>query len=134
MYESIILQEVDETINELLQRTAIWFRNNKTKAPELLFWQYLEQSTSGCFQNLYCQLLDASLECYIGVMPQLTNGLSNGVSTVISLPRLKTRRIFNITIYWLIKYHSGHRDEMPDKYEIREIYSRIIAKRTLTLW
>ena len=134
MYESIIRQEVDEAINELQRRTAIWFRNNQTKAPELLFWQYLEQSKSGCFQHLYCQLLDASLECYIAVMPQLTNCLSNGVSTVISLPRLKIRRIFNMTLYWLIKYHSGHGEEIPDKYEIREIYSRIIAKRTLTLW
>jgi hypothetical protein len=134
MYQAIIYQELDGTMDALERSTVAWFAENKHRDHADLFYRYLKQSQSGCFKQHYIRVLDGSMECLTGVLPQITNRLSPGVADAISAPALKIRRIFSMIIYWLIQYHSGHFRDLPEREDMLDIFSNILESNTLKIW
>ncbi|AKL15047.1 TPA: hypothetical protein I8271_004594 [Kluyvera intermedia] len=134
MYQAIIYQELDQIVDVLEKLTVTWFAEHRHLAQADLFYRYMKQSQSGCFKTHYSRLLDCSMECLTGVLPQLTNRLSPRVSDIITAPQMKTRRIFSMMIYWLIQYHTGHAKEMPERSEVLDIFSSILESKTLKMW
>lgn len=134
MYQEIMNHDIDKAIDCLGKRTTAWFAQQHQKATPELFYHYLQASRSGCFCEEYAKLLDDSMECITGLLPQLTNRLAPGVAQALNLPRLKTRRILSMMLYWLIQYHSGNRSGMPEQNEVLDIVAGILDNRTLKLW
>lgn len=128
MYQAIIYQELDNTMETLERLTLAWFAEHKALEQAELFYRYMKQSQSGCFKQHYAR------ECLTGILPQLTNRLAPGVADAISTPALKTRRIFSMIIYWLIQYHSGHARDLPEREEMLDIFSSILESTTLKMW
>lgn len=134
MYQDIIYQNLDNIIDSLEQRTIAWFAQNKHQQPATLFYLYLKASRSGEFRADYACLMDSSMECLTGMLPQLTNRLAPGIAHSVDLPGLKTRRIMSMLLYWLSQHHSGENDELPRRSEVLDIFSGILENNTLRLW
>lgn len=134
MYQAIIYQELDNTMETLERLTLAWFAEHRALEQADLFYRYMKQSQSGCFKQHYARVLDSSMECLTGILPQLTNRLAPGVADVISTSALKTRRIFSMIIYWLIQYHSGHSRDLPEREEMLDIFASILESNTLKMW
>ncbi|MGK9175735.1 hypothetical protein KXR87_21365 [Yokenella regensburgei] len=134
MYQAIIYQELDNTMQTLERLTLAWFASHKDQQQADLFYRYMNQSQSGCFKQHYARVLDSSMESLTSVLPQLTNRLAPGVAETISTSALKTRRIFSLIIYWLIQYHSGHARDLPEREEMLDIFSSILESTTLKMW
>lgn len=133
MYQAIIYQELDHIVDVLETLTVAWFAEHKHLEQADLFYQYMKQSQSGCFRSHYSHILDGSMECLTGVLPQLTNRLSPSVSATISASQMKIRRIFSMMIYWLIQYHTGHARELPERSEVLDIFASILNSNTLRI-
>jgi len=133
MYQAIIYQELDSTMDALERLTVAWFADHKHLPPADLFYRYMTQSQSGCFKPHYVRVLDCSMECLTGVLPQITNQLAPGVAEAISASAMKTRRIFSMIIYWLIQHHSGHSRDLPEREEMLDIFSSILESNTLRM-
>lgn len=134
MYQDIIYQDLDKTFDHLEHRTVAWFTENKHQPPAGLFYLYLRAARTGEFCADYARLLDGSMECLTGVLPQLTNRLAPRIATVAGLSGLKTRRILSMLLYWLSQHHSGQSDALPGREEVMDIFSSILENTTLRLW
>lgn len=134
MYQAIIYQELDGTLDVLEKETVAWFAENQHQEPAALFYRYIEHSRSGCFKQHYARVLDGSMECLTGVLPQITNRLAPGVAEALCAPVLKIRRIFSMIIYWLIQYHSGHSRDLPEREDMLDIFANILQSNTLKIW
>lgn len=134
MYQDFFDDQRDEIIDKIYAETVSWFAKNKDRPLAEVFYLYLQQARSGSLQSDYARLLDSSMECLTGILPQLTNRLSPGVANVLSLSHLKSRRIFSMLIYWLTQHYSGTPQALPEKAEALDIITGIIDNQALKLW
>ncbi|TDT60833.1 hypothetical protein DFO53_2473 [Enterobacter sp. AG5470] len=134
MYQDIIYQDLDKTIDHLEHRTVAWFTENKHQPPAGLFYLYLRASRTGEFCADYARLLDGSMVCLSDILPQLAHRFAPRIATAAELPGLKTRRILSMLLYWLSQHHSGQSDALPGREEVMDIFSSILENTTLRLW
>ncbi|WP_437891883.1 hypothetical protein [Phytobacter sp. V91] len=134
MYHAIIYQELDTAMDALEKLTVAWFTANPHQQQAELFYRYMQQAQSGCFKPHFARILDDSMECLTGVLPQLSNRLAPAVADAISGSSLKVRRILSMIIYWLIQYHSGHARDLPEQEEMLDIFSSILESNALKMW
>lgn len=132
MCEHAIGKAFDTEVITLARRSSAWFKAHQHIEISQRFIMYVNESQSGCFRQHYAQVLDGSMECLIGVLPLLANHLTAEVSRVVQTPPQKLRPLIGMMVYWLIQFHAGKTDELPDRNEMLDITRSILTNRILS--
>ncbi|MEC5317722.1 hypothetical protein VSX61_02090 [Brenneria populi subsp. brevivirga] len=125
-------KEFDNGVAALTKLSSEWFRAHQGIEISLRFSLYVAESHTGSLKQYYTRILDGSMECLVGVLPVLANRLTTEVSSVVQVPLYKLRPLLSMIIYWLIQYHAGKSNELPDRVEMMDIINGILTNRIMS--
>ncbi|WP_133159236.1 hypothetical protein [Superficieibacter electus] len=132
MYAQISESKFEQNLSNVVEKSALWFKENQHTRLSLRLVMYFNESQSGTLKRHYACILDESMECLISVLPLLANRLATRVSEVVEVPQLKIRPILSMIVYWLIQAHTGNTNELPNRDEMLDILSGILTNQFMS--
>lgn len=129
MRENVYEDDFNEKVTTLIRNTLEWLTTHQSRELSVRLTLYVEESQSGRLRNYYACLLDGSLECLVSVLPKLVNHLSAAMSNAVQVSSFKLRPLLSMIVYWLIQYHTGKKNTLPDRSEMQSIINSALSNR-----